>query len=409
MLLTHDNLLDRFRTQLAKSSRIDVAVAWACSCDALNDLCEFSARHGRSVRVIAGIWGNISDPPALRLIQSEADLRIVPRSERRFHPKLYLFHKNRRCTAWVGSANLTSGGFGQNEELVFEFSDDGSLCKWFNRRWNELGTADDCARTLDDYERDWKPPVTFGAFKSANRDEDAPARADIDKLTKTLSDWSSFVAAISKANSYWSKRLRIEAPVTNENDSWLSTILLGRTVARKPDWSTLSTEERHILLGRRPYGLLGSMGGAGRANAVFKRNDRHSRDVRRRIRRSLQPVIDARGGEFPEAARRFLTEVERIDGFGGAIATRLLALARPDRAISVNAGSRERLAALSGLPASAISRSPRTRGHSYVDLLRWLERQPWHVEAVSRTTSDPQLAETCAALLDALVYVEKRA
>jgi len=128
MLLTHDTLSNRLDEHLKNSDRMDLAVAWAADCDALARLCEF-AKNGGTLRAIVGIWGNATHPNALRSIQRCAQLRIVPDS--RFHPKFYLFHQPHHRIGWIGSANLTRGGFEQNEELIYAFSDDdGKAAQW---------------------------------------------------------------------------------------------------------------------------------------------------------------------------------------------------------------------------------------------------------------------------------------
>ena len=56
-----------------------------------------------------------------------------------------------RLVCWVGSANLTTSGFGGNTELVHEYSDDGTTAAWFARAWNscEYPTLE----WLDEYEQ----------------------------------------------------------------------------------------------------------------------------------------------------------------------------------------------------------------------------------------------------------------
>ena len=74
MLLTTETLMDRLDHHLTKARQIDVAVAWAGDCDALDRLCAF-ARKGGAVRAIVGIAGNATHPNALRSIQECAHLR----------------------------------------------------------------------------------------------------------------------------------------------------------------------------------------------------------------------------------------------------------------------------------------------------------------------------------------------
>lgn len=150
MLLTRSTLINRLTHQLESARQIDIAVAWACECDALDLLCRF-AQNGGSLRAVIGIFGNATEPRALRNIQQCGKLRIATRVERLFHPKFYLFHGSAWRIGWVGSANLTRPGFQQNEEVVFEFSDDdGEALKWFDDQWGNFGDDDDCDAILSE-------------------------------------------------------------------------------------------------------------------------------------------------------------------------------------------------------------------------------------------------------------------
>jgi PLD-like domain len=405
VLLTRDTLIDRLEHHLKGAHQIDVAVAWAGECDALERLCGFSG-NGRSLRAIIGISGNATPPSALRSIQKCAQLRIATGTERLFHPKLYLFHLRDKRIGWIGSANLTRRGFQQNDELVFEFADDdGKTLRWFDGQWAMLGDEKDCDRTLEKYERAWKPPSRPPRTpKPYERDVE---EGEIYEIAGGLTDWASFVAAIAEADEYWSIILDSENPVTGDGISWLETITRGYAVVRRRDWSELSQDDYHLLLGRNPYGLLGGMGGAGHANHVFRVANAPNLQIRRTIREALQPVIDAEGSRFAEAACNFIATVSRNEGFGGAIATRFLALARPDRAISVNRGSKAHLAELTGLPRNSLSNAPHGRAQSYLDLLQWFEQKAWYSNPTPQSGYESLLAGARAALVDAFVYEEQ--
>ena len=58
MLLNRNNLIKQLTKHLSASSQVDVAVAWACQCQALTLLRNF-AEAGKSLRVIVGLSGNI--------------------------------------------------------------------------------------------------------------------------------------------------------------------------------------------------------------------------------------------------------------------------------------------------------------------------------------------------------------
>jgi hypothetical protein len=310
MLLTRDNLIVRLSERLNNCRQIDIAVAWAADCDALETLCEF-ASGGKSLRAIIGIWGNATHPNALRRIQKCAKLRIATGVEGLFHPKFYLFHEPHGRIAWIGSANLTRGGFGQNEELVFEFTDEnGKAAKWFNDCWASLGDEDDCNSILCQYEQRWKPPLPPPRTPQPYKHDVVPG--EIYEIADGLDDWSSFVAAITVADEYWgSKWDPNPVTVTGESNSWLNTITLGRAVVRSANWKELSREDFHLLLGRGGYGLLGSLGGAGHANNVFNKATRENLSIRRTIREALQAAIEATDAQFAQAACTFISKLGR--------------------------------------------------------------------------------------------------
>jgi hypothetical protein len=99
-------------------------------------------------------------------------------------------------------------------------------------------------------------------------------------------------------------------------------------------------------------------------------------------------------------------EAKRVR-FAGGFSTRLVALARPDRAVSVNGGSSAQLAKLTGLPKTSLNHPPHGRARSYLDLLRWFEKQAWYSNPSAQDAFERMLANARAALFDALVYEEQ--
>lgn len=400
-LLTETDLIDRLNLRIQRAQKIDIAVAWASECNALDALKSFA--DGRLLRAIVGIAGNATHPNALRTLQKCARLRIHSSMDRLFHPKLYIFHERDTRYCWVGSANLTRGGFEQNSEIVIEYEDvGGASIKWFENCWDSLGDEEFSGQLLDEYERDWEPPPGLPNILRASKRSLDPDQEGA--FGEYVSDWNSFVAQLTEADLYWGARWNRESPITGELDSWLETITLGHRVAVRKDWTTLSREDRYLLLGRGRYGALGSMGGAGIANNIFREDSRTNLKIRQDIRNALQPCIAANDDQFSGAACDFIEQVSSIEGFAGGLATRFLALARPDRAISVNKGSSSRLAALSGLPRTSLAKAPQGRGRSYLELLRWFEQQAWYSRPEPDNPRERLYASVRAALFDALVY-----
>lgn len=72
---------------------------------------------------------------------------------------------------------------------------------------------------------------------------------------------------------------------------------------------------------------------------VFSRsNEVQNRRILGQVRGAVEKVIKAPDDDFPDAGVKALEEICSEFGFGHGTATRLLALARPDRLVSVNAG-----------------------------------------------------------------------
>jgi hypothetical protein len=311
-----------------------------------------------------------------------------------FHPKLYLFHERDQRLAWVGSANLTRAGFQQNQELVTEFADDGAASGWFEQLWSACDP--DCSAQVNAYVSGWKPPA-FGSWTGK-----AAANGAVGTLPKTLPrEWPAYVAALLAANAYWEPVF--QCTVTGDFRSWLSTIELGRALMRRESWDSLTEDEYRLALGierdRNGYGLLGSMWGAGYAKNVFRVSAPANLEVRRSIRAALQPVLDASDGDFPMAAAEFIQAVNAHQGFAGALATRFMTLARPDRAVSVNRGSRRKLADFLDLPETSLSKPK-----GYKALLARLSDLPWYESPTPKGAFEELLASNRAALVDALVY-----
>ena len=97
------------------------------------------------------------------------------------------------------------------------------------------------------------------------------------------------------------------------------------------------------------------------------------RQNERKIRASLDAVVQAHDDEFPDIAVDAMRALTAIDNVGYGTATLLLTLARPDRLLSLNRASENGLGALA-------SKSPSTlrKPENYGELLGWLYRQRWY-------------------------------
>ena len=171
--LCGDDLHTRFTALLRKACSVDIATAWATPGEHLQALDDAAASRDVKVRAIVGISGNATHPDALEELSriTAGDLRIVPKRDRLFHPKLYLFEWHEggivKRHAWIGSANFTRAGFGgysnANEEIMLEVGPGeraDALADWFQERWGSLPHGFPISEQIRRYTKDWKrrPP-----------------------------------------------------------------------------------------------------------------------------------------------------------------------------------------------------------------------------------------------------------
>ena len=289
-LIESNHLLQMFGKRLDEATQVDIAVAWATSCDALEALVE-SAGRGTNIRIAVGISGNTTNPTTLGRLhqQSSTSLRVVPLSLQPgiFHPKFFRFHGPNGTTCWIGSANLTRRGFGENSELVHEFDDSsGEGQRWFESLWNTLDP--DPRPEIDKYEKNYQPPKRESRPRLQGG---IPDRVPLDEK----STWDDFVEQLRTLDDYWNKKSEGRWKVLGHTHSWLHTITTGREVVRLPDWAGLTQRECYILRGFNQeeggWGLLGTF--RGRAVSVFNREQMSDvGQVRARLRDHVAQVLN---------------------------------------------------------------------------------------------------------------------
>ena len=402
-LIDRKNLLKEFSQRLTEAKQVDIAVAWACPCDALEALAD-SAGNGTSIRIAVGTSGNITNPTTLRRLQDFANLRIASSTMPHgiFHPKYYCFRGPGRTVCWIGSANLTRGGFGENDELVHEFDDSTKEGRrWFKTLWGRL--EPDPGPEIDEYEIGWQPPQRGPRPK---RDLRPPPQGDMPDrvLLANGSTWNAFVEQLRELDDYWYEKSKGSWNVLGDTHSWLHTISIGREVVRLPNWANLTQRECYILRGfnqeEGAWGLLGTLGGAGQVTTVF--NPDRMPDVgpiRMELHGYVNQVLNSNYNQIAQSAHAAVQAIMEIDGFGPAAATRLLTFARPDCLVSVNGQSAAELGGLSGLP-----QNPGPLANRYEELLNWVYEQPWFKTPQPDDPLERTIWNNRAALLDAFVY-----
>ena len=386
VLINQENIKQRFNENLEWATELDLATAWATNHAGLHALLDRTP--SLEVRAVVGLWGNTTEPKALRMLAKLGELR-TPDDRRRFHPKVYIFRGAGRSVAWIGSANFTSGGFGMNVEALFETSDTEVVESWFDRLWEQCDPLDEYA--INDYansrERNppppWRPPVTIYSTPM--------------QLLEEVDDWRSYVTALEQCDRWWSERN--DWSVLGEPWSWSKIIQDLHYDVVQEDWRELSDDDRSCLLGLTKKGhwaLLGRMRPPAK-QTVFN-------DHRETIQKTVLQVVAANDAAFPDVAIKAYEALVGLKGVGNGIATRLLALARPDRFVSLNDKSKKGLAQFSRLAPTTLKK-PDNYGH----LLEAIYERPWFREPAPKDAGEQTICSMRAALLDCFVYDDQLA
>ena len=382
MLITDEDILPRFLEHLSWATEIDLATAWATSNQGLSALCQ--QVPSLEVRAVVGLWGNLTDPFALRMLAKNGQLRGAD-AGRRFHPKVFIFRGGGKSVAWVGSANFTSGGFAMNEEALFETSVTESVQHWFDDLWEYCDLLDDAA--IDAYAESRKVNPPPPPPRPPNTLELDPLQ-----MLEGVGHWRSYVEALDQCDGWWSNRHSWS--VLGDQGSWRETVEVLHDVISHPDWGELDQNDRLRLLGLTPgadLALLGRMRPTS-LKTVFGTK-------RETIQKIVHAVAAAEDDAFPQLAFDSYKALWDIYGVGPGIATRLLTIARPDRFVSLNNASKDGLAAFFGFAPSTLG-EPR----NYARLLTAIYNQNWCRRPAPRNARERAISRMRTALLDCFVY-----
>lgn len=394
-LISGNQLLPRFKKLVGQAGRVDIAVAWAKPCDAVEVLAR-GAESGTRIRIAVGLSMNGTKPEALLRLQEFAKLRIALPRCGIFHPKFYSFRGHDGTICWVGSSNLTAGGFGGNVELVCEYDDDdGEGQRWFKALWNGDDLDRDPGPVIAAYIENYVPP------KPSPRHQYRRGSPEVVPLGDQTT-WRDFVEGLRTRDDYChSPEFAGNWDILGDTHSYLHTIARGREVAHLEDWVHLGADECDILTGNDTgdgtWGLLGNF-------SQFTRHDfvAEDGDVRGAIHELLGPVLAVPDDEIVpvNVAHDAVQAIrQQIHNFGPAAATRLVTLARPDCLVSVNGESAPGLGELSGVAYTANGLAG-----DYAELLNWVHQQPWFTAPEPDDPLEREIWNSRAALIDAFVY-----
>lgn len=373
-------------------SEATFAVAWASSGNSVFDL--FQEHSSRITRAIIGTHFYQTHPDVLDAFQGKTNARFVLQPSGVFHPKLYLFRSEDRWEALIGSANLTSGALSTNSEamlLIGGAGDDPTsvrdeIVSLIDRYWEMAKPIKKSEATA--YREVWnrKQPALrrlTGQYGSSNTEKPLTASSVMSMA------WDKYFNAVKVDRHHgFEKRCELLATVARafaEYRTFASMPLpLRKTIAGLPN----DQETR--------WGWFGSMQGAGYYHQAVNNNNKH-------LSKALDE-IPLRGMVTRSEYEKYIAEFLKAfpnGRHGVGIASRLLALKRPDQFVCLDSKNQRGLCRDFGIVQSGMSYD-----RYWGEIIERIIDAPWWNSIRPNNAKEAAVWDGRAAMLDAIFYEE---
>ncbi len=334
LVTTNTDLTAQLTRLIQTYPNIAFAVAWA---SANTSVFKMLVKHSARIKkAIIGTHFYQTHPNVLEEFIGSDNVRFILQRKGVFHPKFYLFWDEDKWEALIGSANLTSGAFESNSEimaLVNGLSEDSEKLKskmlfLIEDYWQEATVAD--PNMVFAYREVWKrrQPVLRRLVGQYGKSDSK--KTPFESSVMSMS-WDHFYTAISDDQHHGfhdrCKMLQVVSTAFKKHDNFASMELgLRQFIAGLPT----EFDEK--------WGWFGSMMGAGCFHKAVNNNEGHLS--------SALDYIPLHGLVFRDQYQNYLSEF--IKSFpngrhGIATASRLLAMKRPDQFVCIDSKNQKGL------------------------------------------------------------------
>ena len=382
-----DVLFEAFEGICQWADQIDLCFAWASSGQGQGR--HWKALHLDKVyRAVIGTAFAQTEPRALEVLDEKRDrLRLMINSEGTFHPKVIIGRRGERARAIVGSANFTTAAYTTNTELsmflegLTKDAEFGSIQTFIDEQWT-LGTPLS-TDWLDEYRLVWE---------AARRKKIVVpgATLEISSISSLSMSWDAYVRLIN-AQQNRSLADGNKVRVFGSHPSYFHEIDEAAKIFRKaPVFADISKSDRQFLMGMgRSSGFIGTMRAAGYAKEIVN-------EAPAKVGAALD-LVPLDGPLTRGLIEEVLKKLTKLKGVKVGVASRLLAVKRPDVFVSVNNGSKPKLARLiQGKRIETVKQ--------YLALLNHIWSTEWYASREPEDDHGASIWRRRAALLDAALY-----
>lgn len=392
-LISSNKKLVRTLSRLIEShSEAIFAVAWASSGNSVFDLLQ--KHSSRITRAIIGTHFYQTHPDVLDTFQEKANVRFVLQPSGVFHPKLYLFRSDDQWEALIGSANLTSGALSTNSEAMLLLG---------GSEKDSTTLRDEIVSLIDRYWQMAKP--IKGNEAAAYREVWNRKQPTLRRLTGQYGSSSTAkpLTASSVMSMAWDRYFNTVKADPHHGFEKRCELLetVRRAFAEHPTFASMELPLRKTIAGlpndqENRWAWFGSMRGAGYYHQAVNENNEHLSQALEEI--PLRGVIIR--AEYEEYIAEFIEAFPK-GKHGIGIASRLLALKRPDQFVCLDSKNQRRLCGDFGITRTGI-----TYDRYWDEIIERILDAPWWNSKRPENAKEAAVWDGRAAMLDAIFYEE---
>jgi PLD-like domain len=396
VLMTSQALLAEFRRCCEEYPSVHVSVAW-CSDPRNAPVFKLLEGFGERLTATVGVAFCHTHPDAIQWLRDEgADVRVFRGEDILFHPKVYLFTGGEQYAAFIGSSNLTRGGFHENAEVntLIEGKFQPNKAKDILElqraldQWHSAGQSfPPTDAWLDDYRRQYERAATSAASVKVRtppiREEAAPVVGWFG-----TADWPAYYHRILEG-------LRQNGRTAQEYHEVLDA---ARDELSVP-WAVgyfASPMKRKIMGGIKEYGWLGHVGAAGTLRGLLANGPPQSKQA------IVTAINRSAGLEHPVDWDVLKAELDRLIhlNFTMKVWGRFLCLVRPDLYCTVASDSvRANLSKTLGVSQTAFINPA-----GYIRLLQLAHASPWFLSGRPSDPAEAAVWDRRMAFMDPIFY-----
>lgn len=291
-------------------------------------------------KIIIGTHFSQTHPQFINQFRDHDGIRFFLANDDLFHPKVYYFEND--ASDWaciIGSANFTASALTRNVEVcaLITSADPMSdqvredVMSVIDRVW--LDSVPGSKIDLEKYTKRWKEGRKAAGEKATPMKKTRTRKALVIDGESTVghllrANWAEFRKAVTSTERF----------VDNGGNEVIEALSELHQLLRKKDYLSMSDEERKKLLGTSGnYAWLGDMK---RARIFMRDRDMNAK----RVSAALAEIpLDRKVSVTKDHYDAFLHHWRKIPHAAIGVATRLLAVRRPDVFCSVNGRSKDNL------------------------------------------------------------------